>query len=134
MNASASLTFPGGRSLAAWWRLLAARSPLALWVGYLFLHRVEALVHLHLAGHVEALARALLHAVSLENGTALPVLPRLQGRLHLEAALLRRLLGALAGEGLLAQPAAGTWRLTPAGRQALEHGDYPRTSPERRVF
>jgi hypothetical protein len=134
MNALASLPYPGGRTLAAWWRLLAARNPLAVWVGYLFLHRVEALVHLHDEGHVEALARTLLHAVSLENGTPSPLLPRLHARLHLEPALLRRLLGALAGDGLLAQPTEGAWRLTPAGRQALEHGDYPRTRPERRVF
>src|SRR5207249_2985812 len=118
MNAVSSLIFPSGRTLAGWWRLLAPQRPLALWVGYLFLHRLEALVSLHLPGPVDFLTRSLLHALSLE-APALALLPRLQARLHLEPALLRRLLAVLVGEGLVAQPAEASWQLTPAGRKTL---------------
>ena len=67
MNAVTSLPFPNARTLAGWWRLLAPQRPLALWVGYLFLHRVEALVYLHLEGHVEATVGV---AVSVASGPA----------------------------------------------------------------
>src|SRR5438105_3164262 len=124
MNAVASLVFPGSRILSGWWRLLAAHQPLALWVGYLFLHRIEALAWLNLPTPVGFLSRSLLHAVALEAATTPPLIPRLQARLHLEPALLRRFLAGLVADGLLEQPAEGTWRLTPAGQQARQAGEY----------
>ncbi len=134
MNATASLTFPGSRALAAWWRLFAGLRPQAFWVAHLALHRVEAAALLHIPDHVEPLTRTLLNAIALENGSAQPLLPRLHGRLHLEPALLRRVLAGLVADGLLAQPAENDWRLTPAGRQALQQGQFPRSRRERGAF
>ena len=133
MNAVSSLSFPAGRTLAGWWRLLAAQRPLALWVGYLFLHRIEALAAQQLSCPVDWLTQSLLQAIALENGAA-PLLPHLQARLHLEPDLLRRLLANLVAEGLLAQPQEADWRLTSLGQQALQDGAFARVRRERRVF
>src|SRR5436309_1662012 len=44
MDSASSLAYPGSRVLAGWCRQLQPHAPAALWVGYLWVHRVEALL------------------------------------------------------------------------------------------
>jgi hypothetical protein len=146
MTAAPALAFPGSRALAGWWRQLAAHRPEEVWVGHLALHRVEALVELTRPCRPDPFARHLLTAVRLEQtrprdppaaGECRPpgeALRRLDERLHLGRPLLRQALRALAAEGLLAEGGPGGWALTPLAEQALERGEYPRRSQERRSF
>jgi hypothetical protein len=62
------------------------------------------------------------------------LLARLDTRLHLGRPLLRQLMRLLANEGLVRAENNGCWALTGLGRKALEAGEYPRASQERRVF
>jgi hypothetical protein len=138
MTAAPALAFPGSRALAGWWRQLAAHRPEEVWVGHLALHRVEALVELTRPCRPDPLARFLLTAIRLERARPADapseVLRHLDERLHLGRGLLRQALRALAAEGLLAEGGLGGWALTPLGEQALDRGEYPRRSQERRSF
>ncbi len=145
MNAAPALAFPGSRALAGWWRQLAAHRPEEVWVGHLALHRVEALVELTRPCRPDPFALFLLRAVRLDhagrdapagNERAPPgeVLRRLDARLHLGGPVLLQALRALAAEGLLAEGGPEGWTLTPLGEQALERGEYPSRSHERRCF
>lgn len=141
MTATAPLAFPGGRTLAGWWRQLTPLQPRQLWFGHLFLHRVEALVSLTRAQRLDALNHLILKALPLvdlrprSEATAPPVsLETLDSRLHLGRQVLQRVLVALRTEGLTQSDAAGEWQLTERGQRALEQGTYPRTIQERRNF
>jgi hypothetical protein len=146
MTAGSALAFPGSRALAGWWRQLAAHHPEEIWVAHLALHRVEALVELTRPCRPDRFALLLLRAVRLEQerrrdapadaerGPPGEVLRRLDERLHLGHSLLRQALRALAAEGLLAEGGPAGWALTPLGEQALERGEYPVRSRERRSF
>src|SRR5262249_49616019 len=106
MTAPSSLAFPGSRTLAGWWRQLVPLGPQALWVGHLFLHRVEALVASISSQSLQALDRFVLQAVAAENvASAQPAaddfLRRLDTRLHLGEGFLRQALRGLADEGLV---------------------------------
>jgi hypothetical protein len=131
MTAVFPLVFPGSRTLAGWWKHLAPLQPRALWVGHLFLHRVEALVALQLLSALDPLWIFVLRALALTDGGSLQELDQ---RLHLGLPLLRRLVGRLDGEKLIRIREDGTWSLTDLGRQALDQGSYPRVSHERRAF
>lgn len=131
MEPASSLAFPGSRALAGWWRQLQAHRPHRLWFGYLFLHRVEALVEDVAARPVDDLARLALKALTLPGpGDDLEPLRRL----HLPASALSRVLRDLDREGLIEQATAGRWNLTERGNQALQLGHYPHARKERRVF
>jgi hypothetical protein len=129
MTAAPALAFPGGRTLAGWWKQLAAFRPRALWVGHLLLHRVEALVTVHKPVRVDALPLFVLRAAAAGASVE-----ELDERLHLGRPLVRQVLHQLKSENLLNPDLAGCCSLTPLGRQALEQGHYPRTSRERRSF
>jgi hypothetical protein len=129
MTAAPALVFPGGRTLAGWWKQLVSYAPRALWVGHLLLHRVEALVAVHKPFRVDPLPGFVLRAVSAGAS-----LEELDDRLHLGRPLIRQILQQLESEKLLERAAAVRWSLTSLGRQALEHGQYPRGSHERRSF
>jgi hypothetical protein len=148
MTAAPSLAFPGSRTLAGWWRQLRPQQPLSMWVAHLFLHRVEALVSLARPCCVEPFTLLVLQALGLESASlrraAAPpavretqageLLGRLDAHFHLGRDLLRRVLHALAAEGLVQADADGLWGLTAAGEQARRAGEYPRVSQERRGF
>jgi hypothetical protein len=138
MDRASSLIFPGSKTLAGWWRQLQPHQPKALWVGYAFLHRVEASVHVVRAQAVDPLAHLVLRAISLEQaGAALPAPPvssaALEARLRLPLAIVQRVLSDIQGAGLLARSADG-WLISERGRHALEHQHYPDHVKERRIF
>jgi hypothetical protein len=147
MTAASALAFPGSRALAGWWRQLAARCPEEIWVGYLSLHRVEALVELTRPCRLDPFAVFLLGAVRMEQGrrhdtpnndqprsTPAELLRTLDTRFHLGCGLLHQALRGLVREGLLREGGPRGWALTVLGEQALEHGEYPVRSQERRSF
>ncbi|SRR6266545_207126 len=141
MTSATSLAFPGSRALAGWWRQLAPHKPEAIWVGHLSLHRVEALVELVHCRRPDPFTLLVLQAVALErcsgSGAATPspdeFLTRLDERFHLGRSLLRQVVRGLLAEGLVKADEGGC-TLTPLGEQALQRGEYPWTSQERRGF
>jgi hypothetical protein len=140
MTAAPAPAFPGSRVLAGWWRQLTPYRPEELWVGHLALHRVEALVELTHPCRPDPFTLLVLRAVRLGHGREAGAAPaddalrQLDERLHLGPALLRQILQALRAEGLAAENGTGGWALTPLGEQAVERGEYPRRSRERRSF
>ncbi len=128
---TAPLAFPGGRTLAGWWRQLAPWKPQAWWVGHLLLHRVEALVRVARSARPDALHALLLQAIAL--GPDEP-LDRLDQRLHLGIQLLARVARSLTDAGLLAVAEGGRLVPTPTGRDVLSRGEYRTAVHERRVF
>jgi hypothetical protein len=143
MSGAPAPAFPGSRVLAGWWRQLTPYRPQEIWVGHLGLHRVEALVELTHPCRPDPFTLLVLGAVRLGHardqtggtaGLAGEALRQLDERLHLGPALLRQILRGLRAEGLAAENGAGGWALTPLGEQALERGEYPRRTQERRSF
>src|SRR5438067_13261179 len=138
MNAASAPAFPGSRVLAGWWRQLTPYRPEEVWVAHLALHRVEALVELTHPCHPDPFTLLVLGALRLEHthtpgaGPVGDALRRLDERLHLGPALLRQILRALRAEGLAAENGTGGWGLTALGEQALQGGEYPQRTQERR--
>jgi hypothetical protein len=132
MDRASSLIFPGSKTLAGWWRQLQAHQPKALWIGYAFLHRVDASVHVVRAQPIEPLSHLVLRAVSLEQAAAVSV-ASLEARLRLPAAVVRRVLLDMQTAGLLVR-SADAWLMSERGRHALEHRTYPDRVKERRIF
>jgi len=127
-----ALTFPASAVLAGWQRQLAARQPQALWVGHLFLQRVEALVQTATQQPLERGAALFLQAVGLsEAASNEQALANLRDRLHFPEAMLRHELRNLESDGLVD---ADRIALTAAGRQALADGSYARPQWQRRSF
>jgi hypothetical protein len=150
---AAAPPFPPGRVLTDWRRQLALQEPCTVWIGYVRMHRMEALARISQIRSPDLLQRALLRAVALmpsrtsSEGRAATVaedrsadLASLGQWLGLDSALLRRMLAHAESENLVAasdavdSPSRQTWRLTAAGAQSLETGSYPVNSYERRVF
>jgi hypothetical protein len=140
MNAAPAPAFPGSRVLAGWWRQLLPYRPQEVWVAHLALHRVEALVELTRCCRPDPFTLLVLDALRLEHtrapgaGPGGDALRRLDERLHLGPALVHQILRALRGEGLAVENGAGGWGLTALGEQALEQGQYPQRTQERRSF
>jgi hypothetical protein len=131
MTVASLLIFPGGRTLASWWRQLASFRPQAFWTGHLLLHRVEALAALQLLAPLDPIYQFLLKALAL---TARGSLADLEQNLHLGLPLLRQLLRHLESEQLVLPEEEKIWSLTALGRQALEQGNYRQIRTERRAF
>ncbi len=138
MTDAAPLAFPGSRTLADWWRQLAAWRPQAFWVAHLLLHRVEVPVRLARSLPLDPLARLVLRAVALEeahaesgSGDRLAALDRY---LHVGPSWLAALLGGLRAHGLVWANGNEPPRLTALGRQAVAADAHPDLRPERRVF
>jgi hypothetical protein len=131
MTAVAPLVFPSSRVLAGWWRQLAAHRPSALWVGHLLLHHVETLFAVP---HAQRLDRFNLLVLKVLAQEPAPTAASIDRRLHLGRPLVLQLLRGLEGEGLARREAEDLWAPTPLGRQALERGDYAKTSHERRAL
>src|SRR5207253_1673721 len=112
-----------------WWRQLAPFKPQGLCVGYLFVHRLEALAGWLEPRPVDPLLLLVLEALDLEQRDgSLPAdlaIRRLHVRLNLDMPVARRLLHSLADLELLERPTvlAGfkhAWEFTDQGRQALQ--------------
>jgi hypothetical protein len=131
MTAAPPLAFPGGRTLAGWWRQLAPYQPRALAVAHLLLHRVEALVRLQRRCPLDPMARLVLETLSLEPP---PPLPQIQALLPMERPILRQVLHSLETAGLAQSAGNEVWRPTERGRQAQQHGAYHRSAQERGAF
>lgn len=127
MTGASSLAYPAGKTLAGWWRQMQGAGPHALWVGYLFVHRVEALVDAVQNKPLDRLHHFVLQALELQPAVAGPAL------LPLGEALTGQLLRALAQEGLV-ERAGEAWTLSERGKQALALGQYPARAQERRIF
>jgi hypothetical protein len=95
-----------------------------LWLGSLWIHRVEARVRVARRRPLDALHAALLRRLGVS--------PTMNG-LHLEVQLLSRLTRELAAAGLLDRD-DGRWRVTEAGRQALAADAVVETAEERNEF
>jgi DNA-binding MarR family transcriptional regulator len=130
MSAGSSLAFPGGRTLAAWWRQLATFHPRALWVGYLTCHRLEALVCALRPYKISPFELLVLKAFALNPAAEITLVA---GLLHLAPNLVGQVLRGLQVEGLIRRD-DGYREVTDAGRQALAQGDYLRARRERRAF
>jgi hypothetical protein len=141
MTAASPLVFPGSRTLAEWWRQLAAWQPRALWVGRLLVHRLEAAVQLSHPCRLDRFTLLVLRAVALAETRRVDVaaespdsLALLDEHLRLGRSWLTGLLGKLQTGGLVCRNGSGAPQLTPLGRQALHDGEYPKPDAERRVF
>src|SRR6516165_9862223 len=119
MDRAASLIFPGSRTLANWWRQLSSHQPLALGIGYGFLHRIEAPVCVLSQEPVDPLVHLVLQALALEKTPCVGV-AGLQHRLSLPLAIVHRILAGMQEAGLVALSEAGGWRATERGNHALE--------------
>jgi hypothetical protein len=130
MTSASSLAFPGSRTLANWWRQLAPFEPQTLGVGYLFLHRLEAPASWLQQQALDPLLLLVLRAFALEQDGSDPAEVTCHGlntRLHLDMAIVRRLVLALADLQLVAaaSPLAdvgSSWTLTEQGRETLRTG------------
>lgn len=137
MDSASSLAYPGSRVVAGWWRQLQPHQPTGLWVGYLFVHRVEALVECAEPRPVDALSLHLLKALAVdqaETGTHAHGPDPLPARLHLPAPAVRQLLAALAQQDLVSRCEPGCWCLSERGRTVLRDGADLALRQERRSF
>jgi hypothetical protein len=112
MDSASSLAYPGSRAVAGLFRSLERYQPTALWVGYLWVHRVEALTESAERRPFDGLSLHILEAIATG-------LQPLAARLHLPAAAVHQLLFALVKQGLVRREPGGTWELTDRGRQVL---------------
>jgi hypothetical protein len=128
MSSGSSLGFPGGRTLAAWWRHLSGWHPEAIWIGYLTLHRLEALVCALRPHTLPPFETLVLKAMALHRGADAGALGKF---LHLAPSLVGQVQRHLQQDGLL--QSAGR-DLTDAGWQALQQGNYLRPCRQRRAF
>lgn len=150
MTAATPLAFPPGRVLAEWRRQLSWQEPSTLWIGYLRVHRLEALARTAREYPLDPLQSSLLQVLALmparvpaggsaveSRGTDLATLHQWLG---LDSALLRRMLAHAAKEGLVAaadspdQDGHPRWHLTSTGSHAVAIGRYASQTQERRIF
>ncbi len=109
MTGAGLSSFFSSRVLALAWQDLAGSSPQRLWLSALLCHRIEALVEVVSRHALDSLQTMLLRGVAAGTG------------MLLDASLLRAGLRELVRLGL-AEPVGSSWRVTPAGRQALDTG------------
>jgi hypothetical protein len=93
-----------------------------MWVGYLFVHRVEALAECADAPAIDALALHLLRALAVDQTEDAPHEHGngpLQSRLHLPWPALHQLMVGLQTQGLVRRCEPGCWCLSDRGRDLL---------------
>jgi len=134
MDRASSLIFPGSRTLVSWWRQLQPHQPQALWVGYEFIHRIEAPVYVQTVQPIEPLFAMLLQAIALEQRINGVSIASLHQRLQVPSVILQRVLLSMEDAGLLTRNMPDGWQLTDLGRQALQTNQVPLRLCERRVF
>jgi hypothetical protein len=133
MDRASSLIYPGSKTVAGWWRQLAPRHPTTLAIGYGFLHRVDAPVHVLEEKSIDSLSHLVLQALALEGAKTVGVAD-MQERLHLPVAMVRRMLAVMRDDGLLAGADTEGWQPTERGRAALERRSFPVHVLKRRSF
>src|SRR5437870_12923954 len=110
MTASAYLAYPGGRTLAAWWRQLAGHHPQSFWAGYLTFHHIDAPVLVLRPQQLPPFELFVLKAAVAQPTPASAA--DLALWLHVDAALVQRALQHLTTEGLVFFDANGTAAVT----------------------
>jgi hypothetical protein len=138
MDSASSLPYPTSRALAGWWRQLQPHRPTALWVGWLFVHRVEALTECAEPRPIDPLSLHVLDALAVSDrreesihGQGADTLP---GGLHLPRGALLQLLAGLQKRQLVRRCPAGCWSLTEHGREVLLARVDTTSQRQRRVF
>jgi hypothetical protein len=131
MTAVSSLAFPPSRNLVGWWKQLGSYQPQAMWIGYLAIHHVEALVSIRTPGPIDSLNLFALRALALHPGCELQ---HVEDRLHVGRQIAWQMLQQLAAERLAEVNDVGRWTLTPMGVGTLKEGSYRRRRLERRTF
>jgi hypothetical protein len=139
MDRASSLIYPGSRTLAGWWRKLVPYQPAGIWLGYGFLHRIEASVHVLNAQPLEPLSHLLLQALDIEHtpgahNNSVVHMSALTERLRLPLAILQRMLSDMHRKGLLEPSSTGGWQITQAGQGTLVSRHLPQRAIERRIF
>jgi hypothetical protein len=137
MTAVSPPAFPGGATLAGWWRQLRSDTPPpgtghpapAFWLAHLFFHRIEALVRLSHAVRPDRLTLLALESLLLEPVAASADAAIFPMRPPVGQQLLRR----LAEDGLI-EVSSGHWQLTELGRGVHSQGEYHRPEHARRTF
>jgi len=133
MDRASSLIFPGSKTLAGWWRQLLPCQPQAFWVGYGYVHRIEAPVNVLRAQPVELFTHLVLQALALDRADSVGA-TGLQKRLGLPAAVVQRVLVGMESDGFVVRSGALGWRISDLGADALRNQHYHRPAQERRVF
>jgi hypothetical protein len=128
---SSSLSFPPAQHLAQWWTQLAPLRPKQFWVGYLLVHRVEALVSVLRHHSLDSLSHFVLRALALAPERTVE---QLDSSLHLGRSLLAQMLRRLEAGQVVSQSKADTWALSSTGRHVIEFGSYRQTRLEREEF
>ena len=132
MSAAASLAFPGSRTLGAWWRQLSSHQPEEMWVGYHTLHHLGAPFVVIRPQKLPALDSYVLKALTFCRPPA--NLALLADLLHLDPALIRRVVEHLQRDGLAARQDDCSAEITDAGKSAAAQGSYPRARCERQTL
>lgn len=130
MIGSASLSFPGSRTLASWWPHLADQRPQAWWVGHLLLHRLEVPIRKSTTRPLDLFDQMVLQTIQAFPALSLEQLDRC---LRLGPQILFQFLRGLERVGLLESTSQG-WALTELGQQALAQRTLTLDVPERQVF
>lgn len=118
-----SLVFPTARTLISWAQQLEPFHPTQFWVGYLYLHRVEALVDVERAEPVDDLSKLLLKAIDANPD-------KLQERLGMAPFLAQSMTASLSKRGWI----GGDGRLTSSGSAALREGQWIKPARERQLL
>ncbi len=128
MDRAASLISPGSKILAGWYRQLAALKPRRIWVGYIYLHRIEAPVEVLREQPVDPLILLILQAIN-----AAPV-NEFDRWLGLPPAVLANILQSMQRENLIARANDNCWAITERGKLAVDRQSVPVHSTERQVL
>ncbi len=137
MDSASSLPYPGSRVLAGWWRQLQPHHPVSLWVGYLFVHRVEGLVECAEPRVLDPLTLHLLMALAVDRGDAVSHdhgFESLVARLHLPPPALHQVLIGLEVQGLVRRCSPARWCLSERGQTILRDRADLAPRHERRAF
>src|SRR5262245_29832848 len=108
MTVASPLAYPGGRTLATWWKQLAPWQPDSFWFGQLLLHRLEALTRVHRSCSIEPLLFLVIRALDLAPASTPDQLDR---HLHVGGQAVRQILRHLAEEHLVEAGSNGSWTL-----------------------
>src|SRR5439155_26533533 len=95
------------------------------------IHHLDVLVESTRTAALEPLPRRLLDALRHSHT---PSATSVAIRLGIEPALAAAFLNELAASGLVQIEFGTSWAITNAGRSALAHGEFVRTTCERRAF